>query len=233
MDAVQRQYRARIAPLLSLLVDVVGNTIAPAVYRATQRGDADPVSAAFDAAKKRVAEKYTRDSVDALVRPVAKATSTQQRRGLARQLGAEIAKGIKDKFLPRVVEAFARENVALITSLPTEFFARTEKMVAKGLGDGVRAEELSQQLQDELGVVASRADLIARDQISKLAGDLNRERQTELGIEEFVWRTVGDERVRSEHADYNGQTYSWAALPPDGAPGEAINCRCYADPVIT
>ncbi|MAO54179.1 MAG: hypothetical protein CMM61_00590 [Rhodospirillaceae bacterium] len=47
----------------------------------------------------------------------------------------------------------------------------------------------------------------------------------------YIWRTVGDGKVRSSHADRNGKVFSWANPPEGGHPGEAPNCRCWAEEV--
>ena len=47
----------------------------------------------------------------------------------------------------------------------------------------------------------------------------------------YIWRTVGDNRVRSEHAVRDGKTFSWDNPPDGGHPGEAPNCRCTAEDV--
>jgi peptidoglycan hydrolase-like protein with peptidoglycan-binding domain len=47
----------------------------------------------------------------------------------------------------------------------------------------------------------------------------------------YIWRTVGDNRVRSEHAVRDGKTFSWDNPPDGGHPGEAPNCRCTAETV--
>lgn len=44
----------------------------------------------------------------------------------------------------------------------------------------------------------------------------------------YIWRTAGDERVRPEHAQYNGTKRAWNDSPN---PGEDFNCRCWAEPV--
>ncbi len=44
----------------------------------------------------------------------------------------------------------------------------------------------------------------------------------------YIWRTAGDERVRPEHAQYNGTKRAWSDSPD---PGEDFNCRCWAEPV--
>ncbi len=48
---------------------------------------------------------------------------------------------------------------------------------------------------------------------------------------EYIWRTVGDGRVRSSHAERNGKVFSWEDPPEDGHPGEAYNCRCWAEDI--
>lgn len=45
---------------------------------------------------------------------------------------------------------------------------------------------------------------------------------------QYVWRSVGDGRVRGAHAALDGQQRQWSDSPD---PGEDFNCRCWADPV--
>ncbi|MBD3661803.1 MAG: minor capsid protein, partial [Arenibacter algicola] len=47
----------------------------------------------------------------------------------------------------------------------------------------------------------------------------------------YIWRTRGDGKVRSSHADRDGKVFSWDDPPEGGHPGEAPNCRCRAEPV--
>lgn len=61
-------------------------------------------------------------------------------------------------------------------------------------------------------------------------GAVNRIRQQELGIESYVWTTVGDGKVRPGHAVLHGRRFRW-----DDAdavhPGQEPGCRCIAVPV--
>ena len=59
---------------------------------------------------------------------------------------------------------------------------------------------------------------------------IDRVRQKKLGVRHYYWVTSNDERVRDEHDKYDGKRYSWDEPPPDGHPGEAVNCRCTARP---
>ncbi len=45
----------------------------------------------------------------------------------------------------------------------------------------------------------------------------------------YIWRTVGDSRTRSEHADREGKIFRWTNPPEDGHPGEPFGCRCWAE----
>ncbi len=78
----------------------------------------------------------------------------------------------------------------------------------------------------------NHANLIARDQISKLNGQLNKTRQTSAGISKFVWRTQQDDRVRDEHEALAGKTFGWEEGAGGLIPGEPINCRCWGEAVI-
>ena len=45
----------------------------------------------------------------------------------------------------------------------------------------------------------------------------------------YIWRTRGDSKVRSEHAERDGKVFEWNNPPEGGHPGEAPNCRCRAE----
>lgn len=47
----------------------------------------------------------------------------------------------------------------------------------------------------------------------------------------YIWRTRGDCKVRSEHAERDGKVFEWNNPPDGGHPGEAPNCRCWAEAV--
>ncbi len=44
----------------------------------------------------------------------------------------------------------------------------------------------------------------------------------------YIWRTLGDDKVRSSHAVLNGAVKLWSDSPE---PGEEFGCRCWAEPV--
>ena len=46
----------------------------------------------------------------------------------------------------------------------------------------------------------------------------------------YIWYTMGDSKVRSEHAKRHGKIFKWDIPPQGGHPGEDYNCRCLAIP---
>ena len=63
------------------------------------------------------------------------------------------------------------------------------------------------------------------------AGLINQLRQQDLGIEQYIWRSQDDAKVRDSHAEYDDQVFRWDEPPEAGHPGQAHNCRCYAEPI--
>lgn len=158
--------------------------------------------------------------------------------------------------------AFVRVNTRQITSLNRDSIDRIERVVSEGIRFGLRGTDVARGITDELRAKAKRdldslpnnadprvvelaaqvikefeiaerrATFIARDQIAKANADLSRSRQEANGVTKFIWRTLGDERVRPTHADRNGRTYSWENGSGGIYPGQDPNCRCYAEAVL-
>lgn len=138
------------------------------------------------------------------------------------------------------VEAFSLTTTGLITKLTDEMYGQVRERILDGYRAGKRSTAIKKELLSmgkslppgPFKKASTRATLIARDQVEKLNSEITRLRQTDAGVEKYVWRTAGDNRVRDEHAAREGEIFQWKSPPPDGHPGEAINCRCFAEPVL-
>jgi|SRR5579859_1160890 len=171
-------------------------------------------------------------SLEGLAERYARETSEWQKQqlGLAMKAAIGVALVPEGKDLPERFANFASENAALITGMTNELTDSIAKTVTQGIADGDRAEDIAADIEDRFDVGASRAALIARDQVGKFYGDLNKARQTELGVAGYTWRTMHDQRVRDEHVELDGKHFEWDDPPEDGHPGEPILCRCFAEP---
>lgn len=148
----------------------------------------------------------------------------------------------RESFLEEELQLFAINNANLISDVTNEFVDQTQQIVFSGIRKGKRHEEIAKDIlgrsKNEEGFVSkfkkakTRAALIARDQVNKLNGQLTETRQIAAGVEKYKWRTARDNRVRDKHKKREGETFSWNSPPNGGHPGEEINCRCFAEPIL-
>lgn len=142
-----------------------------------------------------------------------------------------------------VLQSSTWSNVQLIQSIPDQYLAQVQQLVVNNMRAGLRPSSIVNQLQQQYGVTQRRAKMIARDQTSKVQGDLNEKRQRAVGFEYFQWVTSKDERVRDRHTEiaekltaYGLGIYRWDNLPLSDKgvpikPGSDYQCRCFARPV--
>src|SRR6185295_4307099 len=168
-----------------------------------------------------------RRSAEGIASAVADKTSKSNAREMRRLVGIDPR---VDPGTGPVIDAFRQENVRLIESIAEDQLLRVENIIKERLAG--RVEDLAVELKKNFEITESRANLIARDQTLKLNGQLTKIRQQNSGIEEYIWTTSGDERVREEHAELEGTRQRWDTPPLVGHPGEDFQCRCTAFPVI-
>lgn len=245
---IEFQYRRALVALVEKMRQAVMDRIVPEIpgmveaspRRDSWRNDQTPAEKLRDLIRSTtlfLEEELSEEQLDRIVKQYAGDISSfnrlQVQQVFKSVLGVDLLSS--EPQLEAVISGFVAENVSLIKSVQQQFLGQVEQVVLRGLRSGLRSEEIAKQLVGEGGrasVAESRAALIARDQTNKLYGQLTEMRQVSAGVEKYVWRTALDERVRPEHAEREGRTYSWSDPPADGHPGEPINCRCYAEPVI-
>lgn len=247
-DAIRTAYFGAILEALGRARELVREELEPALptlaaeaARGRQDGvrtDKDPtdINAILDRISDRWFSEFPNERLAAMATKYANRTATFQREQLSKQFKAVVGIDLyrPEPWLAPRVATFTAENVALIKSIATDHFGDLEKRLVAGLRTGQRWEDLATTIEERYGVAESRAKLVARDQVGKLFGELNQTRQKSHGVTGAIWRTVRDNRVRDSHAEMDGDRFSWDSPPDvDGEnviPGEAINCRCWAEP---
>jgi SPP1 gp7 family putative phage head morphogenesis protein len=227
-----RLLREHLLPALPSLVNEAGQ-----IHDAPGRTYADKVQALIEQAANAMFRQMTSEKLRGVAMKFGERTSRSQREQFKRQLravfGQELgAEALTERGISDRVEAWASENAHLIRKMTRGFYDEVSQRVVQGLRKGQRAEEIAADIAERHGVSESKARLIARDQIGKLNGELNKARQKNLGIDSFIWRGVMDERERDEHVALEGRKFKWSDPPDEGIPGESINCRCSAEPAI-
>jgi SPP1 gp7 family putative phage head morphogenesis protein len=168
------------------------------------------------------------ESVASIGEAVSTTNRTEWRRQVRAAYGVDILRG--EPWLRDLLSGWELENLALIRSLPDRLVDQLRGEMSRALTSGTSLRQLTQIVRERTGAAESRAELIARDQIGKLNGQLAQRRQTDIGVEQYVWRTSQDERVRPTHRVRDGKTYRWDA--GGIIPGSEIRCRCVADPLF-
>lgn len=185
-----------------------------------------PIKARIDRTQLRDAEQ--------LARQFFMETSRFSKRQLLKQLKGVLGVDVfpNERQIRQMLTSFTKENDAHIRSIPNRFLDDVSNLVQRRVRAGDRPVVIARDIQKRFKTGQKQAALIARDQVNKLNGALTRMRQTNLGIRQYIWRTSRDERVRTKHLDREGQTFDWDDPPDGGHPGQEVNCRCTAEPVI-
>jgi len=205
------------------------------------------------ASQARILTNDLKNRFDSLFRAVAPALATGMLEGanaasedaMATSL-KELSGGLKLKTdmltgtLDEFMKASVANNVALIKSIPSEYFTKVQGAVLRSITDGKGLEDLTSFFENQDGVEARRAKNIAIDQTHKAYNGLNAERMKRVGVGKYEWvHSGGGLHPRPLHQSYSGRVFSFAKPPvidehtgERGIPGQAINCRCTMVPVI-
>lgn len=255
-DAIRLFYLSRLRVLIAKAHALVTTELLPLVHEIrsddlkavrearidTLEGDKERLRAKARELAKRFARDITPNKLKPLAAQVAHRTATFQKAQLQAQIKdvLSVAPFIRDEGLTAAAARFTTENIALIKSVPQRYLQEIESMVIGNVQEGTRATTIAQQIEERYGVAESNALRIANDQVGKFYGELNRSRQTELGIRGYVWTGAKDTRERPNHKALEGQAFTWSEAPEGGGtdddeaghPGSGINCRCQALPDV-
>lgn len=131
------------------------------------------------------------------------------------------------------LESVLAENVALIRSLNEQMRNDISGAVFRGLTNRSPAREVSKEITRLTGIARRRADLIAADQLQKLTGRLDQERQQQLGLDTFQWAHSHKLHPRPHHVARDGMKFKWdSVVGRTDPPGRAIRCGCRARAVV-
>jgi len=159
-----------------------------------------------------------------------------RRRFLAtfRAIGLDLERYMDEDAVRQALLRRVRTNVHYIRTIPQRLHRRLILQLEDVADSGRRFNPgtLRRILQSQYQVTGWNLRRLARDQTTKLLGQLTQIRQVQSGFTRYYWISAGDHRVRPEHAANDGQIFEWANPPPTGAPGDAVMCRCQASAVV-
>ncbi len=143
------------------------------------------------------------------------------------------------------LKAFVQQNVSLMKSLSDDMLKRLESDILGNVRAGVRSSQMVSSVAENFNQTRKHARLIARDQTSKLYGQINQKRQEDIGVKRYEWSTSDDGRVRRSHNENDNDIMQWknsnvylsggrwkTRTGYKGIPGQDIQCRCVALPIM-
>jgi len=199
-------------------------------------GYGEDISRTMEQVKIRFWTEVTEPDIERLAtnagRQIEAFNATQVNRAFQSVIGIPVDAMFPDA--DEVIGAFVKENVSYIKKNLEQYFSEIQEVATRNFRAGRRAADWQGELVKRFKISEKRAALIARDQTNKFNGELNKTRQMALGVRTYTWRTSEDDAVRPSHEDLNGKQFAWTGepSPPEGHPGQPINCRCTADPDI-
>jgi len=230
-------YRKRINMLRSMVIERVSNNLKGILTDdLIDQGRNDDLSDELTRIFLQIRENFERANTDTALRTAIAAIGLSVSNFGLRQLRKAIRQSIAvdpfigQPYLQSQIKQYVTQNVTLIKNIEGRYLSEIEEIVFRGARRGTSTKEIASQISKRARVSMARAKLIARDQINKFNGQLNRLRQEELGVKRYRWITAQDENVRTTHQALQGRVFKWSDPPEVGHPGEDINCRCHAEP---
>lgn len=247
--AVEARYQAALRKLTRQMIDEVEREVealftssAGVTTDASNSSQSRVLMNALQSRFSRMFERAASGLAEGMIGQVAKASASSLGRSL-RDLSGGVA--IKTDVLTsgpvaEVVKASVAENVGLIKSIPAQYLDDVRGAVMRSITTGNGLADLQPYLVQQRGVAERRAKNIALDQTRKAYQSINAERMKAAGIKKFEWvHSGGGQKPRPLHVEMDGNIYSYDDLPvidertgERGIPGQAVNCRCTARPVL-
>jgi len=180
------------------------------------------------------------DKLESLANMTRKLKISEWKRVVHQTLGVNIMDDYyMGEFFSHALKQWTANNVSLIKTIPQETLSRMSQIVLDGYLQGRSNTSIGNDIQEAYGIGRRHAQFIARDQIAKLNSNITQAQQQDAGVEEYVWSSSGDIRVRDSHAALNGKRFRWDDPPVvdettgrRASVGLDYNCRCVGLPVF-
>lgn len=244
---VSRQYMRRFKESIEEEIPALKEQIMK--ERGTYRADGiNDVMALLEKVLDRIQKRFTekeqgyglRRKLESLANMTRKLTIREWKKAVDRTLGVNIMEDYYlGEFFQTTLDRWVDENVSLIKTIPADTLGDMRTVVKEGFVNGKSATYIMKEIQHKYDVGKTHARLLARDQIGKLNASITEAQQRDAGIEEYIWDTCGDSRVRKSHRALDGKRCRWDDPPvvdfKTGRrchPGQDYECRCRAKPIF-
>lgn len=131
--------------------------------------------------------------------------------------------------LREATDKWVEDNFNRIKNMDADAIKRGIKVTQQAIKEGRSLPWLEEQLVNQMEISANKARTIARTADSNAHWNAELATAKEGGMNYYKWRGMLDERERKQHFDREGDSFDPSHPPPDGNPGQPINCRCWPE----
>lgn len=245
---IEREYKANIRAYNQKFKEIIRSELFPLIERYTNAITTDGIGEDINAAIEAIKKKFDFVSIaiaisSQMVERVNKVNIQKTTTNLNNAIGVDVENIIKSENLTEFIELQTIQNAELIKSVPQQSIEDIRRIVLNGLSQGLRAEEIQKQISGNnsssvFNKMNNRIATIARTETAKINSQITNKRLENLGIKKAIWDATGDSRTRECHLARDGKEYNIAEglySSCDGKtiqPGQEINCRCVARPIV-
>lgn len=137
-----------------------------------------------------------------------------------------------EPYIERIRNSFGITATSKVEQFGRDFIEVTQREVRRAVQTKTPVSEIIADIKKRSEAMEVAALNSARAEIAAVNAVLSMERQISAGIDEYIWHTRRDDRVRDSHRKMEGTRQRWSKAPAaTGHPGHAYMCRCWAEPV--
>jgi len=152
-----------------------------------------------------------------------------------------IEQAIDSPFVKAVSDNFIKTNMEMLEAAGKEYISGISEAAMNTFINGGSMKDLTATMTKYTDGDVAKAEFWATDQMSSAYSEYTGQLHKEAGLDNYVWRTSGDNAVREAHRELEGKTFSWAKGAPmqddcGGGlynPGTPYRCRCTAEPTLS
>lgn len=160
-------------------------------------------------------------------RPLSRAeaqTTSRFIKGVNRSVGIDYTKMLKSQGLEDLMQSSLDETVSLITGMASDHIKAVQSIVTNGMASGITPSSIASDISERTGVSTRKAKRIARDQVSRTNGAVDRARAQQAGLKKYRWSTSKDGLVSGKPSGKypNAKIKCWKIAERDVGYGKGI-----------
>lgn len=137
-----------------------------------------------------------------------------------------------EEYIAAIKKNFVATSVTSFDKLGQQFIQTSEIELRRLVNNGAKVNEIIANVNSRLTKYERQAVLISRGIVARVNAELTQRRLVGMGLNEYIWHTCLDERVRPTHRANEGEKFQWSKPPAvTGHPGHDYLCRCWPEAV--